>query len=82
MPKLKIIGQQIREVREEAGFTQHQLVAKINCRRPDDAPQFKQGHLSAMENDHHVPTLTLLSEIARATGCRLCDRVFVRESSK
>jgi transcriptional regulator with XRE-family HTH domain len=70
-------GEQIREVREYANLTQEQLVSAINHRRPKGAQQINQSHLSAMENDQHVPTLTLLREIADATGHRVEDRLFV-----
>jgi len=71
------IGQQIRHVRESADLTQEEMVAEINRRRPKVSRKMTQGHLSAMENDRHVPTLSLLYEIAKAAGHRLCERLFV-----
>ena len=60
----KQIGQRVAHFREKQGFTLPQFAEQFH---------FSKGYLSNIENGKRLPTIEMLSKIAKALGARLRD---------
>jgi transcriptional regulator with XRE-family HTH domain len=65
-PSPKAIGQAVRDARDEKGWTQAALAKKAGLH---------VTYLSGVENGQRNPTLTILSQLARALGLKLSELI-------